>query len=155
MEYTIHLGEDTLNELDKIVNGAGSEGGGGGSSDFETVTVTNKTGNTIYVEAINANGEPETEIANNASAQIAVGKLSIEGATAVFAQLLLCSAPLFTADSIFSPLGNWDVSEEESTGIIDVAFALRTISDPEVRCYLYVYCRENANIVIVPSGTPQ
>lgn len=39
MEYTIHLGEDTLNELDKIVNGGGSEGGGG-SSDFSTAEVS-------------------------------------------------------------------------------------------------------------------
>ena len=39
MEYTIHLGEDTLKQLDEIVNG-GSESGGGGSSDFSTAEVT-------------------------------------------------------------------------------------------------------------------
>ena len=39
MEYTIHLGEDTLKQLDEIVNGGG-ESGSGGSSDFSTAEVT-------------------------------------------------------------------------------------------------------------------
>ena len=38
MEYTIHLGEDTLKQLDEIVNGGGESGGG--SSDFSTAEVT-------------------------------------------------------------------------------------------------------------------
>lgn len=78
MEYTIHLGEDTLNELDKIVNGGveveplevtengeytapegkayspvsvNVEGGGGGSSDLKTVkinVVATNNGRLVY-----------------------------------------------------------------------------------------------------------
>jgi hypothetical protein len=53
MEYTIHLGEDTLKQLDEIVNGGGSEGGGegGGSSDFSIVklTMVNNTADVINI----------------------------------------------------------------------------------------------------------
>ena len=51
MEYTIHLGEDTLKQLDEIVNGGGSEGGGEETRGYSVAKVTfvNNTTNRMFL----------------------------------------------------------------------------------------------------------